>query len=132
MAADGWENAYDAIGMAEFDFDNQSLALWLGNPSEGFRFSWSIFGLGTIGGDSGGFTFHEDGSFSVIYHGIGNFEGRCMDWRERSPDCGLTPYYVTTKGRSNLDRSRIVLTMEWTNCLDEQMDTGTIEMWKEW
>ena len=132
LAVDGWENAYDATGMAEFDFENKSLSLWLGSSGHGLNQSLFIFGGGTVGGEPSGMTLHEDGSFSVAYNGLGNMNGECLDWKDRSPSCGQTPYFVTTTGRSNPQRTQITLYMKWTNCKGEVMDEGTIEMWKEW
>jgi len=131
LAVDGYENVYDAIGLADFDFENNNLLLWLGTGANGERSTLSIFGGSAVGGEQSVMTFHEDGSFSVVYHGLGNWEGDCLDWKERSPNCGEA-YFVTTTGRSNPERTKINLELRWTNCRDELLDIGTIEMWKDW
>jgi hypothetical protein len=132
IAGESFLNVYDGIGMAEFNFANGGLYLWLGSGSYGQRFTSSIFGLGSIDGQPGEFKFHEDGSFSVVYQGIGNMEGHCLDWVERNADACGHVFYVTTTGRSNPEQTKINLEMTWKDCQDNILDVGLIEMWKEW
>lgn len=129
---DWFSEVYDKTGIAEFDFEKQSLYMFVGSGTTGQRQSWNLFGSGSIEIDENqsGMFFHEDGSFSVVYYGFGNLNRNCNDWAEQDPECTL--WKVETRGRSNLERTRITLDMTWRNCKNEILDKGSIELWKEW
>lgn len=127
----GYENRYEAIGSAEFDFDNLNFHLFMGSGDYGERTNGSVFG-GAIGLDQAAETisFNSDGSFSIHMAGIGNFEKRCEDWAERNPKC--TYWTTETIGKSNADRTEVDLMIIWKDCDEVVVDTGRIHMWREW
>ena len=78
-------------------------------------------------------TVKDDGSQDVAFRYVDcGFQRNCFDWAERS-DCtllsegGVVGYF---SGSSNPDRTRYEFDIEWIDCNDLVLDTGTLVLSK--
>ena len=123
---------FDKIGIAKTYFsysssDNIGLSLYFG----GYDSVYSGSGCNYVG-DS--ISDNDDGSQNVYLQYIHcGFHSNCLDWSERSECTLLSTGGVVGhfRGKSNANRTRYDFDVEWIDCNDLLLDSGTLTLWQE-
>ncbi len=72
---------------------------------------------------------HDDGSIEISFKIRGYSDLSCPEWKSKS-SCALGIIGYAT-GTSNIDNTKIDLSVEFIDCHEEIIDSAFLHLWKE-